>query len=273
MSLSQASFCVFCHESPVKLLTCARCHTAQYCSKDCQKSDHKDHKTFCVLIAAKSRETDSALYQEAVRTQSPFAYNKAKENFEKKLHGHAWKQIPLWIHHSAFCLYLNLGLIRKAQEIHDFMTEFQKTHFQVPFMRQGNMIVQVPYHQEYALDYEARHVALMALKWKELFDKKKANFDDFKRALKKCEENSLEFRLAKELPALDRIKYFLYKKEFQWIENEIQRVYQKITQKDFDFDPDLVTSDLKDFFQRLLSCDHFPLLNEFFSRAVTKHGE
>ena len=219
MSLSKTSFCVFCHESPVKLFTCARCKTTQYCGNECQKSDYKDHKFFCRTIAGKARGHDSALYQEAVRTQSYLAYTKAKANFEKDLDKRNWKQLPLWFHHAAFCTYLNLGEVMKAEKIHDFMTEFQKNHFQVPFMLEGNMMVQMPYHQEFPLDYEARHFALMNLKWEVSFDKKEA---------------------------------------LNGIEDEIQRLFDEMSKKDFKFDPDLINKDLKEFFQRLLSYDHLP---------------
>ena len=73
MSLSKTYSCAFCHENPGNLLTCARCKTAQYCGKECQKSDYKDHKFFCRIIAGEARIAqgpDYALYQEAVRTQS-----------------------------------------------------------------------------------------------------------------------------------------------------------------------------------------------------------
>ena len=219
MSLNKTFSCVFCHENPGNLFTCARCKTAQYCGKECQKNDYKDHKYFCLKIVGKPIEHDSAVYEEAVRTQSYFAYTKAKANFEKKLDSRKWNQVPLWLHHAAFCLYLNLGEVTKAEKIHDFMTEFQKTTYQVPFILEGNMMVQVPFHKEYALDYESRQFALMILKWKESFDKKEALIG---------------------------------------IENEIQRLYEEMSEKDFKFDPDLVNKDLKDFFQRLLSCDHLP---------------
>ena len=147
------------------------------------------------------------------------AYTKAKANFEKDLDKRNWKQLPLWFHHAAFCTYLNLGEVMKAEKIHDFMTEFQKNHFQVPFMLEGNMMVQMPYHQEYPLDYEARHFALMNLKWEVSFDKKEA---------------------------------------LNGIEDEIQRLFDEMSKKDFKFDPDLINKDLKEFFQRLLSYDHLP---------------
>ena len=224
MSLSKTYSCVFCHGNPGNLLTCARCKTAQYCGKECQKSDYKDHKFFCRIIAGEARIAqgpDYALYQEAVRTQSYFAYTKAKLIFEKRLDSRNWKQLPLWFHHAAFCMYLNLGEVTKAEGVHDFMTDFQKTHFQAPFALEGNVMVQVPHHKEYPLDYEARHFALMYLKWKESFD------NDKKEAL-------------------------------NGIEEEIRRLFDEIYEKDFEFDPDLINKDLKEYFQRLLSCDHLP---------------
>lgn len=39
--------CHICKKTDVKLLKCGACGIVQYCSKECQKSDWKDHKVTC----------------------------------------------------------------------------------------------------------------------------------------------------------------------------------------------------------------------------------
>lgn len=41
--------CKTCLKENVKLLTCGRCKSVFYCSKDCQKKDWKSHKAVCVV--------------------------------------------------------------------------------------------------------------------------------------------------------------------------------------------------------------------------------
>jgi parallel beta-helix repeat protein len=44
---SEAKLCYYCKKSEKILKKCSRCFTAQYCSKQCQKSDWKSHKDIC----------------------------------------------------------------------------------------------------------------------------------------------------------------------------------------------------------------------------------
>ncbi|KAI9046938.1 hypothetical protein LZ554_009013 [Drepanopeziza brunnea f. sp. 'monogermtubi'] len=48
MPLSKCSFC----DTPVKDKLCYRCHSASYCSEECQKSDFPLHTLFCAGLAA-----------------------------------------------------------------------------------------------------------------------------------------------------------------------------------------------------------------------------
>lgn len=52
MSLSKAQFCLACKrkETEVELKTCSRCKFINYCSKQCQVKDHKNHLLFCKLL-------------------------------------------------------------------------------------------------------------------------------------------------------------------------------------------------------------------------------
>ena len=43
--------CKTCLKENVKLLTCGRCKSVFYCSKDCQKKDWKSHKAVCSAVA------------------------------------------------------------------------------------------------------------------------------------------------------------------------------------------------------------------------------
>lgn len=55
--------CYSCKKTDAKLSQCARCHIAQYCSKECQKTDWPVHKTVCVAPAQKEEKSSSLLWQ------------------------------------------------------------------------------------------------------------------------------------------------------------------------------------------------------------------
>ncbi|KAI0381176.1 hypothetical protein F5Y04DRAFT_289074 [Hypomontagnella monticulosa] len=58
------------------LLLCSGCKQARYCSKDCQKQDRKDHKTFCQHIStngASSKFLEPAAYHQKVAAYDPQA--------------------------------------------------------------------------------------------------------------------------------------------------------------------------------------------------------
>ena len=40
--------CAHCEKSRADLKRCSRCHTTNYCSSDCQRSDWKRHKVACI---------------------------------------------------------------------------------------------------------------------------------------------------------------------------------------------------------------------------------
>ena len=44
---SEATLCYFCKKPEKNLKKCGKCYTAQYCGKQCQKSDWKKHKDVC----------------------------------------------------------------------------------------------------------------------------------------------------------------------------------------------------------------------------------
>ena len=44
---SEATLCYFCKKPEKNLKKCCKCYTAQYCGKQCQKSDWKNHKDVC----------------------------------------------------------------------------------------------------------------------------------------------------------------------------------------------------------------------------------
>ena len=56
MNLPRVNFlgmCKTCLKENVKLLTCGRCKSVFYCSKDCQKKDWKSHKAVCAVAYQK----------------------------------------------------------------------------------------------------------------------------------------------------------------------------------------------------------------------------
>jgi hypothetical protein len=44
---SEAKLCYYCKKPEKKLKQCTNCFTAQYCGRECQKSDWKNHKKVC----------------------------------------------------------------------------------------------------------------------------------------------------------------------------------------------------------------------------------
>ncbi|GAX27806.1 hypothetical protein FisN_13Hu087 [Fistulifera solaris] len=45
-------WCAACHSRPVKgLLCCARCRTAWYCNRSCQKAHYKEHQDICLCLS------------------------------------------------------------------------------------------------------------------------------------------------------------------------------------------------------------------------------
>ncbi|KAI1138887.1 hypothetical protein F5Y05DRAFT_354277 [Hypoxylon sp. FL0543] len=64
-----------CKESsPGDLLQCAGCKQARYCSKDCQKQDWRNHKTFCKHVSTNgvsSKSLDPVAYHLKVAAHDP----------------------------------------------------------------------------------------------------------------------------------------------------------------------------------------------------------
>ena len=61
-----------------KLQVCGRCKTVQYCSKDCQKANWKEHKAVCKYIA-KDPSVDAIDYYQMFAPHSPEAQSLAAE--------------------------------------------------------------------------------------------------------------------------------------------------------------------------------------------------
>ena len=140
MSLQPEYFCSWCHEKQPKetstLKTCSRCGLVKYCGRECQRADYQDHKYTCREIKKYSKsgirceyipeeyrhpnagtieEMERSQYAEeaahyiigsicfayAEKKDSYYAYEKAKEEFEKVLNP-PWndivifKCVPMW---------------------------------------------------------------------------------------------------------------------------------------------------------------------------------
>lgn len=54
-----ATSCANCHKSDKKNKKCSACGFVHYCSKECQKSDWKKHKSLCKDSVAKLKEAES----------------------------------------------------------------------------------------------------------------------------------------------------------------------------------------------------------------------
>ncbi|KZV91567.1 hypothetical protein EXIGLDRAFT_676002 [Exidia glandulosa HHB12029] len=54
--------CDFCGQRGVPLSICARCHTTRYCSRDCQRTAWKTHKTACVSFSGPATVTIKPTY-------------------------------------------------------------------------------------------------------------------------------------------------------------------------------------------------------------------
>ncbi|CAA9962656.1 hypothetical protein P3342_002375 [Pyrenophora teres f. teres] len=51
ISSSSTPVCAQCGKSPDSLKQCIKCHSVNYCNKDCQKSHFKTHKKACPILA------------------------------------------------------------------------------------------------------------------------------------------------------------------------------------------------------------------------------
>ena len=70
-----ANICRGCNASGVPLKACAGCHTAFYCSPDCQRADWKTHKKIC--RQAQAAEQDSGVDMQTVKS---LAYQVFQDN-------------------------------------------------------------------------------------------------------------------------------------------------------------------------------------------------
>lgn len=52
-------------KSGQQLKSCAKCKSASYCSRECQKSDWKKHKKYCTMMS-KEHDPNAVLYQRAM---------------------------------------------------------------------------------------------------------------------------------------------------------------------------------------------------------------
>jgi hypothetical protein len=44
---SMVKVCSYCHQTPNKAYSCAKCRSSYYCSNECQKADWTEHKKLC----------------------------------------------------------------------------------------------------------------------------------------------------------------------------------------------------------------------------------
>jgi hypothetical protein len=88
--LKKVNFCVKCkveQDNQSGLKTCTRCSVAWYCSKECQKDDFGDHKSFCKNIK-KQRDNVEKLDQ-GLRSCITWFENEHANMFETRM-GHFW---------------------------------------------------------------------------------------------------------------------------------------------------------------------------------------
>ena len=147
MSLQPEYFCSWCHEKQPKetstLKTCSRCGLVKYCGQNCQKADYKQHKYTCREIEKYSKsdigyddipeeyahpnagaieEMESQYAEEAANyiigsicfayaeeNDSYYAYEKAKEAFEKVLNP-PWNEHDDTFHAFEFLTFIHLNL-------------------------------------------------------------------------------------------------------------------------------------------------------------------
>ena len=147
MSLQPEYFCSWCHEKQPKetstLKTCSRCGLVKYCGRECQRADYQDHKYTCREIKKYSKsgigyddipeeyahpnagaieEMESQYAEEAAhyiigsicfayaeKNDSYYAYEKAKEEFEKVLNP-PWNDYDSTFHAFEFLTFIHLNL-------------------------------------------------------------------------------------------------------------------------------------------------------------------
>jgi hypothetical protein len=88
--LKKAFFCLKCHvekDRKSQLMTCTRCSLAWYCSRNCQKDDFDDHKSFCKDIKKQKEKVER--FAQVMRSAKLGFDNREENMFETQV-GRFW---------------------------------------------------------------------------------------------------------------------------------------------------------------------------------------
>ena len=265
MSLPKELFCVKCKSTNGDLLSCSRCKVVKYCDRKCQGADFKVHKKLCSIIAKKEGNLrHKALYCEARRTESLLAYQAVQEIFDDIFeNNNDSEKIPFETFTQAFMTYMNLGLLEKAQKVHEKFTIYENRTLelagsskaaQLHFEQNENRVTPV--------DRLIRKFALLNLQWDQIIAQKPKTIKNFVEAMETFEEKSVHYEVGQNWIVQQKIHEFLYLDECLKMEKECTEVYKQIDEMHGHI-MQKSKEDFKGFFLRILDRKDRPIMKEF----------
>ena len=258
MSLPNELFCVKCKSSQ-DLLSCARCKILKYCGKKCQSEDFKEHKKFCSIIAKKDKNLRKVLYFEARRTESLLAYQAVQEIFDELFENNDDNEkIPFETYTQAFMTYINLGLLEKAQKVHEKFTIYENRTLDLAGLSNA---AQVQHGHVTPVDRWIRKFALLNLKWDLIEAQKPENIQNFVEAME-TSGNSVFHEVGQNWIVIQKIQENLYLEECSKLNKECTEVYKQIDELHGHIMQQSKV-DFKGFFLRILDRNDRPIMKEF----------
>ena len=195
-----------------------------------------------------------AFYAEATRSDSLLAYQKTAELFEE-LHQDANDKIPFQTYNQAFMTYVNLGLLEKAENVHNKFTIYENKFLDTagPNARMNGPT---------PCDRLIRKFAILNLKWDLLEVEKPKTVQYFVEAMETFDQKSVQYEVGHNWIVQERIQSYLYQEECKALEKQCTEVYRQIDAQNHDINCDH-KADFKGYFCRVLDRMDRPIMKEF----------